>query len=257
MAIAKSAANAPFPLPEILMRYKPIALAAAALAAGLAAAPASADLVPLGEVQLSGQGVGATFTTLFLQGAGSATTESGGVLFNGTVFGDAGGGASQSRTFTFADLALTSASQLALLVNLAEPGSESPPSVMTAPSPLAGPNAILAHSITLNVFSAAGVMLEQHVANAGLVLNQVAAGLGGSGLVFGLSATQQTQLDATIAGNAGAEVFTVGATFASSAGGPETIAAIRLAPIPEPETYALMLAGLAALGFLARRRKRS
>lgn len=28
-----------------------------------------------------------------------------------------------------------------------------------------------------------------------------------------------------------------------------------LAPIPEPETYALMMAGLAALGFIARRRK--
>ena len=33
---------------------------------------------------------------------------------------------------------------------------------------------------------------------------------------------------------------------------------IRLAPvaaIPEPETYALMMAGLAAIGFIARRRK--
>ena len=88
-------------------------------------------------MQLTGQGVGATFTTLFLQGAGSSTTESGGVLFNGTVFGDAGNGQSQSRTFTFADLAITNASQLALLVNLAEPGSENPPSVLTAASPLA------------------------------------------------------------------------------------------------------------------------
>lgn len=29
----------------------------------------------------------------------------------------------------------------------------------------------------------------------------------------------------------------------------------QLAPVPEPETYALMLAGLAAVGFVARRRK--
>jgi hypothetical protein len=148
------------------MTYKPIALAAAALAAGLAAAPARANLTPLTNVELTGQGVGATFTTLFLQGAGNNTTESGGVLFNGNVFGDAGNGQSQSRTFTFADLALTNASQLGLLVNLAEPGSENPPSVTTAASPLVT-NAILANAITLNVYSAGGVLLEQHVANAG------------------------------------------------------------------------------------------
>jgi len=239
------------------MKYKPIALAAAALAAGLVAAPASADLIPLTAVELSGQGVGATFTTLFLQGAGSATTESGGVLFNGSVFGDAGGGASQSRTFTFADLAIANASQLALLVNLAEPGSEATPSVTTALSPLAT-NANLANAITLNVYSAAGALLEQHVAAAGLVLNQVASGLGGSGLVFGLNAAEQAQLTNTMALNAGNEVFTVGATFANSQGGPETIAAVRLqqvAAIPEPETYALMLAGIGALGFVARRRR--
>jgi hypothetical protein len=28
-----------------------------------------------------------------------------------------------------------------------------------------------------------------------------------------------------------------------------------MAPIPEPETYALMMAGLGAIGFMARRRK--
>src|SRR6185295_17564779 len=95
-------------------------------------------------------------------------------------------------------------------------------------------------------------------AAAGLTLNQVASGLCGSGLVFTLNAAEQTQLTNTMAANAGNEVFTVGATFANSQGGPETISAIRLdqvAAIPEPETYVLMLAGIGALGFVARRRR--
>jgi len=225
-------------------------------AAGLLlGSPAKADLVLLTTQQLSGQGVGASNTALFLQGHGSSTTESGGVLFNGDVFGDAGGGASQSRTFTFASLGITNASQLGLIVNLAEPGSEATPSVTTAASPLAT-NALLANNITLNVYSAAGTLLERHSAAAGLTLDQVASGLGGSGLVFGLTPAEQAQLNTTIANNAGEEVFTLGATFANAQGGPETISAARLtAPVPEPATWAMMVLGFLGVGFMAYRRK--
>ena len=44
-------------------------------------------------------------------------------------------------------------------------------------------------------------------------------------------------------------------SFVASATGAGT--ELFLAPIPEPETYALMLAGLGAVGFMARRRRRS
>ena len=230
------------------------AAAAIVLAAAGMCSPASASLIPLSDVQLSGQGVGASFTTLFLQGQGSATTESGGVLFDGNVFGDAGTGASQSRTFTFADLGITSTSQLALIVNLAEPGSEHPPSVTTAVSPLAT-NANLANTITLNVYSTAGTLLEQHTAASGLMLDQVASGIGGSGLVFGLDAAEQTQLTNTMADHTGNEVFTLGATFANAQGGPETISAARIGTVPKSSTWAMMVLGFVGIGFMAYRRR--
>jgi len=243
------------------LKKRLLALGVAA-AAGFSAAPASATLDLQTPVQLQGQGVGAQFTTLFLQGAGNNTTESGGVNFNGSVFGDAGSGNSQSRTFTFGDLGITNANQLGLIVNLAEPGSENPPSVNTANSVLTGTQATMSNTISLNVFSSTGTLLETHTAAAGLQLNQVAAGLGGSGLLFALSPAEVTQLNATIAANAGTEVFTTGATFANAQGGPETIAAARLnaippTAIPEPETYAMMLAGLGLMGFVGSRRKKS
>jgi hypothetical protein len=223
-------------------------------AAGILSSPASASLVQLSTVQLTGQGVGANLTALFVQGHGSATTESGGVLFDGTPFGDAGNGASQTHTFTFADLGITNASQLALIVNLAEPGSENPPSVTTAMSPLLT-NASLANTITLNVYSATGTLLEQHTASAGLTINQVAAGLGGSGIVFGLDSAEQTQLNNTIAANAGNEVFTVGATFANAQGGPETITVAHISAVPEPSTWAMMILGFVGIGFMSYRRR--
>ena len=173
------------------MQLLPRAAAAAIVlaAAGRLSSPASADLVQLSDVQLTGQGIGATTTVLTLQN-GSPTTESGGVMFNGTTFGDASTGAFQSTTFTFATLGITNASQLGLIVNLSEPGSENPPSVTTASSTLAT-NANLANAITLNVYSSTGTLLEQHVSSTGLTLNQVAGGVGGSGIVFGLRPAEQ------------------------------------------------------------------
>src|SRR3954463_8455865 len=102
--------------------------------AGFSAAPASATLDLQTPVQLQGQGVGAQFTTLFLQGAGNNTTESGGVNFNGSVFGDAGSGHSQSRTFPFGDLGITNANPWGLIPTLDEPGSKSPARGNTANS---------------------------------------------------------------------------------------------------------------------------
>ncbi len=54
--------------------------------------------------------------------------------------------------------------------------------------------------------------------------------------------------------DAGSYYFTVGGKSAAASVGKYAIAA-TVTPVPEPETYAMMLAGLAAVGFLARRRQ--
>ena len=243
------------------MKQKFTALAIAALAAVAASAPAHAELVLQSPLQLSGQGIGAALTVLTLQ-EGSNSTESGGVLFNGSVFGSASTGASQSSTFTFGTLGITSANQFGLIVNLTEPGSENPPTVTTASSNLLT-FANLANGITLNVFSSTGVLLEQHFSATGQTLVQQASGVGGSGLLFALTPAEAAQLNATLLANAGTEVFTVGATLANAQGGNDVFQAIRLnvpvppsgTAIPEPETYALMLAGLGVVGWVGRRKK--
>jgi PEP-CTERM motif len=54
---------------------------------------------------------------------------------------------------------------------------------------------------------------------------------------------------------AGDYFYTVTAAVATGAIAGSYALTSQLAPVPEPETYALMLAGLAAVGFVARRRK--
>lgn len=222
-------------------RYKPI-IAAAAIAAGLAATPASAELVLLTGVQLSGQGIGSQLTALTLQQKDGTTTESGGVNFNNTTFGDAKTGASQSTTFTFADLGISSASQLGLIVNLTDNDH-----AVTTASP---------YSITLTAYNFNGTISETHSTDIGQVLVDQGNGVGGSGLVFGLDAAEQAALDLFMLQNAGDERFALSATFAGAQGGPDVIQAAQLTgAVPEPSTWAMMILGFAGVGFMAYRRK--
>lgn len=233
---------------------KALAVAATAVLALSAAIPAHATLVLLGPEDFQGTGLGAVNTILTLQSPGNSTFEQGSVGRvvgnpSDVISGDAKTGASQTLTRSFADLAVASASDIRVVFNALEPGNRA--------------NSITLTNLVLTIFSPAGVELFNSGDFAPVNFADTFTGAGNSGFVFALDADQAAAAQAAaFTGDFGSNLFGLSASLSNATGGFETFFVASagdavMAPIPEPETYALMLAGLAAVGFVAVRRRRN
>ena len=249
------------------LRTAPLAAAAAALAAVAFSPHASASLVYDASILASGQGFGSAPRDLTLQATGQTSFESGAVGYNsgGINFGDPitdaqvfqGNGVSTTPgtaampnpladdqkygTPTTGSLGITSASQIGVLFNATEPGGDS----------------VNVQDVTLKFYTSGGTFLgaidgQQNFASSN-------PGNGVAGFTFVVDQAQQAQVNSWLGTGGSGTTLALEATIGNFAGGPESFLVYNLgssvAPIPEPQTYALMLAGLGALGFVARRRR--
>ncbi len=212
----------------------------------LSAMAAHADLVYLPDENAlyQGSGLGAVDTVLTLRSPGNSSTESGAVFANGTGFstsGDAATGSSQVALPTLGSLNIADTSLLRIVLNANEPSG----------------NSITVQNLGLTFYDAVGAASMTFGLAAPVVIASTLTGIGTAGFVFGLDAAQAAAAASFMAGSSTSFAdFRVGlaATLTDATGGPDTFF-IATAPIPEPETYALLLAGLGVVGFVARRRR--
>jgi len=142
---------------------------------------------------------------------------------------------------TIGSLGITTASQIGVLFNATEPGG----------------NSVNVTDVTLKFYTSGGTFLgaidgAQNFADSN-------PGNGVAGFTFVVSADEQAYVNGLLAAGGAGTTLALESTITDFAGGPESFLIYNLstAPIPEPETYALMIAGLGLIGFVAHRRRKA
>lgn len=209
--------------------------------AALVAAPAArAALVFDGPIDLHGTGIGSVDTVLTIQGHGNADTEQGAVGLDSAgmlqITGDAKTGASQTQLLSLGSLGLTSADALRIVFNADEPAQ----------------GAISLDSLVLHIYSPTGQVLFSSALDGAQSFDSTAGGVGQSGFSFALDANSAAAAQAFFDS---ANYIGLSASASDAQGGFETffIANAATPPVPEPQSYVLMLAGLAIMGLVWRR----
>lgn len=227
-----------------------LSIAACAITA-LFSSAARADLVPMEPIDFSGTGLGSVNTILTIQSPRSTDVESGTVVWNGTSDVLTGSnvlsGNSQTQTRTLGELGVMSADSLRVVFNAAEPGN-------------AAASGITLETLTFSAYTPTGTGIFSASLLAPINYADTFTGTGNSGFVFGLTSAQAASFaDAVSAsGFSFASIRAgLGASASGATGGNETFFIADAGPVtavPEPQTYALLIAGLCAVGFAARRR---
>lgn len=219
-------------------------LLAMAMMGAFAASSAHANLVFVDKVDLTGTGLGNVPTILTITSPKNTTTEEGSVFAVGTGQGTSGDVIAQNHLRTFGELGYTEAGQIDIIYNPNEPQA----------AKFAG-NKL--ESLTLNIYDPTGKAVFTSGSTLPLDIDALDAGTGKSGFRFRLDQFQTAAAETAIDTNGGVEgLYRIGlsAKVSGAEGGPETFFAQGVGAIPEPGTYAMMLAGLMAAGFLIRRR---
>jgi hypothetical protein len=246
---------------------KLLALSAALITA---ATGVNASLVQNGSVDLTGQGYGAVPRLLTIQAHGNDTVESGAIGISGgalvaltpgildaNVFGGNGvrnlGGdtvnpLADNHKFgipTLGELNWTTAANVGLLFNAAEPQSRNPKNS----------SALTIEDVTLKFYNGDSVIAA---IDGNFSYASTEPGVGKAGFLISVDAAQQAFLDSAVFAQAGAAGFRIAleSTISGVHGGAESFSALSVAAVPEPQTYAMMLAGLGLLGFARVRRTR-